>query len=125
MIRLNSAAATHVGLVRTNNEDAYLAMPEVGVFALSDGMGGAAAGEIASRCFIETVQAIVANGGPASAPETCAQAEKVFIDSNRRILEHAAKNPDDWGMGCTADLLAVYRQDAILSATSGIAGSIC
>ena len=105
MSRLNSAAATHVGLVRTNNEDAYLAMPDVGVFALSDGMGGAAAGEIASRCFIETVEAIVANGGPASAPETCAQAEKVFIDSNRRILEHAAKNPEDWGMGCTADLL--------------------
>ena len=46
------------------------------------------------------------NGGRASAPETCAQAEKVFTDSNRRILEHAAKNPDDWGMGCTADLLA-------------------
>jgi PPM family protein phosphatase len=106
MIRLNSAAATHRGLVRTNNEDAYLAMPEVGVFALSDGMGGAAAGEIASRCFIETVQAIMANGGPASVPETCAQAEKVFINSNRRILEHAAKNLDDWGMGCTADLLA-------------------
>ena len=39
-------------------------------------------------------------------PEKCAQVEKVFIDSNRRILEHAANNPDDWGMGCTADLLA-------------------
>jgi PPM family protein phosphatase len=106
MIRLNSTAATHVGLVRKNNEDAYLVMPEVGVFALSDGMGGAAAGEVASRCFVETVRAIVANGVPVLAPEKCAQVEKVFIDSNRRILEHAAKNPDDWGMGCTADLLA-------------------
>jgi protein phosphatase len=92
--------------VRTNNEDAYLAMPDVGVFALSDGMGGAAAGEIASRCFIETVQAILANGVPVSAGEKCGQVEEVFIDSNRRILEHAANNPDDWGMGCTADLLA-------------------
>jgi len=105
MIRLNSTAATHIGLVRTNNEDAYLAMPDAGVFALSDGMGGAAAGEIASRYFIETTQAIVANGIPVAGPEEFAQMEKVFIDSNKRILEHAANNPDDRGMGCTADLL--------------------
>jgi protein phosphatase len=92
--------------VRANNEDAYLAMPDTGVFALSDGMGGAAAGEIASKYFIETAQAIVANGIPVSGPEKHARVEKVFIDSNGRILEHAANNPDDWGMGCTADLLA-------------------
>jgi serine/threonine protein phosphatase PrpC len=105
VVTLLSAAATHVGLVRTNNEDAYLAMPETGVFALSDGMGGAAAGEIASRYFIETAQAIIADGIPVSQPEKFAQMEKVFIDSNKRILEHVANNAADWGMGCTADLL--------------------
>ena len=115
MIRLNSTAATHVGLVRINNEDAYLTMPDVGVFALSDGMGGAAAGEIASRCFIETVQAILANGVPVSAAEKCTQVEEVFIDSNKRILEHAANNPDDWGMGCTADLLAFADRRYIIA----------
>ncbi len=56
MVKLFSAGATHVGLVRTNNEDAYLAMPEAGLFALSDGMGGAAAGEVASKYFVETVE---------------------------------------------------------------------
>ena len=106
VVTLTSGAGTHVGLVRTNNEDAYLAMPDTGVFALSDGMGGAAAGEIASRYFIETAQATVANGIPVSGPEKFAQIEKVFTDSNKRILEHAANNPDDLGMGCTADLLA-------------------
>ena len=67
MVKLLSAGATHVGLVRTNNEDAYLAMPEAGLFALSDGMGGAAAGEIASRYFIEAAETIF--GGDVSASE--------------------------------------------------------
>jgi serine/threonine protein phosphatase PrpC len=108
MVRLLSAAVTHVGLVRTNNEDAYLAMPEVGFFALSDGMGGAAAGEIASRYFIETGQAVFTNDIPGSAGETYARVEKIFGDSNKRILEHAAQNPDDRGMGCTGDILVFY-----------------
>jgi len=38
MIRLLAAGATDVGLWRTNNEDAYLVMPEAGLLALSDGM---------------------------------------------------------------------------------------
>jgi protein phosphatase len=39
MVKLFSAGATHVALMRSNNEDAYVAMPEAGLFALSDGMG--------------------------------------------------------------------------------------
>ncbi len=62
MVRILSASATHIGLVRTNNEDAYLAMPEAGLFALSDGMGGAAAGEVASRYFVEAVEQVFTEG---------------------------------------------------------------
>jgi len=105
MVKLSSAGATHVGLVRTNNEDAYLAMPEAGLFAISDGMGGAAAGEIASSYFIETARSLLAQRSLESKEADVALVEKVFKYSNKRILEHATQNPDDWGMGCTGDLL--------------------
>jgi PPM family protein phosphatase len=114
MVRLLSAAATHVGLVRINNEDAYVAMPEAGLFALSDGMGGEAFGEIASRYFIETAQAVFANDIPDSAWEKYARVEKIFGDANTRILEHAVQNPDYWGMGCTADVLVFYNSGYVV-----------
>ncbi len=45
---LEYGAATHVGLVRDNNEDCYLANPELGLWLIADGMGGHDAGEVAS-----------------------------------------------------------------------------
>ena len=114
MIRLLSAAATHAGLVRINNEDAYLSMPETGLFALSDGMGGEAAGEIASRYFIDTAQAVSVGENTDSAGKKYARVEKIFGQSNKRILEHAAHNPEDWGMGCTADILMLYNDRYVI-----------
>ena len=38
MIKLASAGATDVGLCRSNNEDAFLVMPEIGLFAIADGI---------------------------------------------------------------------------------------
>jgi PPM family protein phosphatase len=105
MIKLLSASDTHVGLVRSNNEDAYLDIPDRGLFALSDGMGGAAAGEVASRYYIETVERIFANKTEKSVEEDAVLAEKVFTHANKQILEHSEKNPEDRGMGCTGDLL--------------------
>ena len=62
-MRLNVGAATSVGRVRPMNEDAYLARPGQGLFVVCDGMGGAAAGEVASALAIETIAARL-NGGP-------------------------------------------------------------
>jgi serine/threonine-protein phosphatase Stp1 len=47
-----SACATHVGLVRSINEDAVLARPEIGLWAVADGVGGADAGDRASAAIV-------------------------------------------------------------------------
>ena len=61
-MRLKVGVATSVGRVRPTNEDAYLVRADQGLFVVCDGMGGAAAGEVASQLAVETIAAQVANG---------------------------------------------------------------
>jgi protein phosphatase len=53
-----SGAATDVGCVRHENEDSYLVVPERGVFAVADGMGGHDCGALASATIVATLQSI-------------------------------------------------------------------
>lgn len=48
-------ARTDKGCVRENNEDSFCALPEMGLFVLSDGMGGLECGEVASRITVDTI----------------------------------------------------------------------
>jgi protein phosphatase len=129
MTKLLSAGATDIGLCRANNEDAYCVMPEIGLFSVADGMGGAAAGEIASKYFIETARKVFgsANGvhgdgephGPDTAispeaPDYESLLEKVFTQASRLIAEHVVQHPHDQGMGCTADLLIIHENDYVI-----------
>lgn len=113
MIKLLSAGRTDVGLQRENNEDAFLHMPESGLFALSDGMGGAAAGEIASRFFIETVESVFRDRQHSSGQDR-KLVQEVFSLSSRRMREHAACFPEDRRMGCTGDVLVWNRAEYII-----------
>jgi protein phosphatase len=59
MLRVSSAVASHPGLRREENEDSYCVRPDLGLYMVADGMGGHAAGEIASKLAVEAVEAFV------------------------------------------------------------------
>lgn len=105
MISLHSAGATNVGLRRDNNEDSYLIIPQASVLALADGMGGAAAGEVASQYFVDMVRIAFFELTLPPGDAVPDLIQHVFEVANERILEHIIQHPDDEGMGCTADLL--------------------
>lgn len=104
-LRVSSGSATHVGRVRDHNEDGVLA--EGMVFAVCDGMGGHAAGEVASRLAVEALATL--NEHPATSPDDVAE---VLREANRRILESQARHPEQEGMGTTATGLTVVDTDA-------------
>jgi protein phosphatase len=96
-LMLEAFALSDRGCVRTNNEDFCLVRPDLGLYALADGMGGAKAGEQASRLAIETVAESVS-----SAPQRNSQALLSAVEeANRRVLEASQNNPDLEGMGTT------------------------
>ncbi len=85
------------GCVRQNNEDCYLISPKDHVYIVADGMGGAQAGEHASKLAVETVAAVIQNASLPDA-ETLFQA---FREANLRVMQAAASDPELEGMGTT------------------------
>lgn len=92
------AGATDAGRVRRRNEDAFVCAPPL--FAVADGMGGAQAGEIASRLAASALRDELAHPPRADLPPE-ARLRSVIQEANRRIYAHAASDPRASGMGTT------------------------
>jgi PPM family protein phosphatase len=98
----DSAGVTQTGNVRRSNEDSYLMRSPL--FMVADGMGGAQAGEIASRMCAEAFGAAdLLRGAPAEVLRETIQT------ANRRIFERSRSDPDVAGMGTT--VTAAFMDD--------------
>ncbi len=109
---LEAFALSDKGCVRTNNEDYCLIEPELGLYVLADGMGGAKAGERASRMAVETVAERVL-----FAPTRDTQVLLSAVEeANRRVIEAAQSDSSLEGMGTT--LVAALEIEGHLSIAS-------
>lgn len=92
-LRLHWAAGTTVGKVRRLNEDAWLAVG--GMFVVADGMGGHAAGDVASALTIDACREFAGD-----LPAQLADLEQLVSTANARVRKHAASSGSE-GMGTT------------------------
>lgn len=95
--------ATNVGKVRSHNEDA-IKMIEPNTFIVADGMGGQAAGEVASRILIETVENELKS---AQLPYNEEILRGTILKANENILSEVEKHSEYNGMGTTATILHI------------------
>ena len=101
-----SAAGSHVGMVRKVNEDAYLELPEQGLWAVADGMGGHKAGDVASQIIIDALR----QTAPVSSLEDfIAKVEECLWKANRRIQEESAQHYNNRVIGSTVLVLLTYK----------------
>lgn len=103
---LEAFGASDPGCVRANNEDYYLIAPSIGLYVVADGMGGAQAGEHASKLATETLWEQVYHKGSEGGGATLVEA---FREANQRVMEAAQADPALEGMGTT--MVAVLSKD--------------
>jgi protein phosphatase len=116
---------TDVGRKRKHNEDAYLVDAERGLFVVADGMGGHAAGEVASRITVESMQEFIAasddstdsswpfghgNRASSGGNRLTAAVEK----ANEKVMRAVASRPELKGMGTTVVAALVEAERATL-----------
>ena len=111
-------AKTDVGRVREGNEDSFRVVPEIRLMIVSDGMGGAACGEVANALAVETIarlcaepaadtaatdgtSATPAKSGRAGLSERTNRLLDAVQSANRLIYEAAQNDPAKRGMGAT------------------------
>ena len=100
---LDYSATTHPGLKRENNEDCFLSLPDAGLWAVADGMGGHEAGEVASAIVRDTLAKQAKTTTPFVLTEAIQRAHQA-------ILQSAEAGVGAYGMGSTLVALSSQKR---------------
>lgn len=119
-LMIEAYGVSNVGCVRTNNEDYFLVAPTIGLYVVADGMGGAQAGEHASKLAVETVYDLVEKLDLSQADEEQISDTLVnaFEEANRRVMDAASNDPSLEGMGTTM-VSVMETGDSLIVASVG------
>jgi protein phosphatase len=112
---LRFALASDPGLVREHNEDTALALPELGLFVVADGMGGHVAGEVASRIAADAVaQYVRSKPKPRRVRDEARLLGDAVLQAHAAVMKAAASRGLH-GMGTTLTALRVRRRSATIA----------
>ena len=108
-MELRVGARSHVGMVRAGNEDNFFADADErrGIFIVADGMGGHAAGEVASEMAVQIVAQGLGGLTSATEAEAPRRLEASLKAANRAIYDRMIAEVDKQGMGTTASVLLI------------------
>lgn len=108
-MELKVGARSDVGMIRSGNEDNFFAEADErrGVFVVADGMGGHAAGEVASEMAVQIVARNLLGLATVLDRAAAEKLEQAMRDANRAIYDRMLAEVDKQGMGTTASVLVL------------------
>lgn len=106
-MQLSVAARTDIGMIRAGNEDSFYADANQyrGLFIVADGMGGHAAGEVASEMAVAIVTKELASVQHLNGDDVAPRVAAALRNANRAIFLRTVEEVDKQGMGTTASVL--------------------
>jgi serine/threonine protein phosphatase PrpC len=125
-VTLEAWLVTDVGIVRDHNEDSAFMEPSQGFFIVADGMGGHAAGEVASAMAVETVRATLEGAKPEieafkKSPSDAGRRglvqllQSAVLQAHQSVYQRGQAETDKQGMGTTLDVVLVAGGEAFVA----------
>ena len=125
-VTLEAWLVTDVGVVRDHNEDSAFMEPVQGIFIVADGMGGHAAGEVASAMAVETVRTTLEAAKPEidafkKSPTDAGRRglvqllQNAVLQAHQAVFQRGQAEADKQGMGTTLDVVLVAGAEAFVA----------